>query len=138
MSYKKIVYGLPAFITAGVIFYFSSLEKVELPLDQISFNDLLFHSMAYFFFGITLLIAAYAWHMDFNYPMRTYVILSAIGILYGLSDEIHQYFVPYRSCTMSDLFADSVGVILSMVVVKIWFDRKRVFIKLPGPRHLDT
>jgi VanZ family protein len=138
MNVNKIAYGLPAFITAGIIFYASSLENIELPLDQISFNDLLFHALAYFFFGITLLFAAYPWHTDFIYPRKTYLILAAIGVLYGLSDEIHQNFVPNRFFAMSDLFADSVGVILSMVAAKIWIDRKRYLVRLPGSRHLDT
>ena len=62
--YKKVGYGLPALIMAGAIFYVSSLEKIELPLNLISFNDLLFHAAAYFFFGITLMIAAYPWNIS--------------------------------------------------------------------------
>jgi VanZ family protein len=123
---KKVAYGLPAFFTAGVLFYFSSLEKIELPLNLIYFNDLLFHGAAYFFFGITLMVAAYPWNMNLDYPLRTYFILFVIGILYGLSDEIHQYFVPNRTCTVTDFLADSTGVILALVAGKIWIKRRTV------------
>ena len=122
----KIAYGLPALITAGTIFYVSSLERIELPLSQISFNDLIFHSFAYFLFGLTLVVAAYPWHTSFDYPLRTYSILIGIGILYGLSDEIHQYFVPNRSCTISDFLADSIGVIISIIAAKIWIKKRDV------------
>jgi len=33
-----------------------------------------------------------------------------IGFLYAVSDEIHQYFVPGRSCEITDVCIDSAGV----------------------------
>ena len=109
---------------AAVIFYVSSLEKIELPLEVISFNDLLFHAAAYFLFGLTLMLAAYPWNASLDYPLRVYIILGLIGILYGLSDEIHQSFVPNRTCTISDFLADSFGVILALFVTSLWAKRR--------------
>lgn len=109
---------------AAVIFYVSSLEKIELPLEMISFNDLLFHGAAYFFFGLTLMLAAYPWNASLDYPLRAYIILGIIGVLYGLSDEIHQSFVPNRTCTISDFLADSFGVILALLATSWWAKRR--------------
>ncbi|MFW6147088.1 MAG: VanZ family protein [Thermodesulfobacteriota bacterium] len=120
MMLKKTAYALPAFITAGIIFYFSSLENIALPLEAVSFNDLLFHAAAYFFFGLTLILAAYPWNASLNYPLRVYLILGTIGTLYGLSDEIHQFFVLNRTCSISDLFADSFGVIVALLGFRWW------------------
>jgi VanZ family protein len=125
--YRKVAWGLPAFIMAGLIFYVSSLEKIELPLDLIFFNDLLFHGAAYFFFGITLMVAAYPWNTYLEYPLRTYGILAVIGILYGLSDEIHQSFVPNRTCTVSDFLADSTGVILALAGTRMWIKKTKIY-----------
>jgi VanZ family protein len=125
MFIKKTAYGLPALITAGAFFYVSSLEKIDLPLDVISFNDLLFHGVAYSFFGITLMIAAYPWHTYLDYPLQTYYLLALIGMLYGLSDEIHQSFVPNRTCTLGDFLADSAGVILALAAAKMWIKKRR-------------
>jgi len=122
--FQKTAYGLPALIMAGAIFYVSSIEKIELPLDIVFFSDLFFHAAAYFFFGITLLCAAYPWNTSLDYSLRTYMILGVIGILYGLSDEIHQSFVPNRACALSDFFADSVGVILALAALRIWIKKK--------------
>lgn len=122
---RKAGYGLPALLTAAAIFYVSSLEKIELPLSIISFNDLLFHAAAYFFFGLTLMIAAYPWNASIDYPLRTYFILSVVGILYGLSDEIHQSFVPNRTCAISDFLADSFGIILVLTAAKMWVKKRK-------------
>lgn len=121
---KKAAYALPAFVSAGIIFYVSSLENVALPLEGLSFNDLLFHAAAYFLFGLSLMLAAYPWNTSLNYPLRGYLILGTIGALYGLSDEIHQSLVPNRTCTISDFIADSFGVILALVIVRWWIKRR--------------
>lgn len=43
----------------------------------------------------------------------------AIGALYALTDEVHQYFVPGRSCQLSDVLIDSVGVFLGVCLFSI-------------------
>ena len=37
-------------------------------------------------------------------------------ILYAASDEIHQYFVPGRSCELRDFFIDSSGALVGIVI----------------------
>lgn len=123
----KAGYSLPAIITAGAIFYVSSLENIELPLGSISFNDLLFHCAGYFAFGMTLNIGAHPWQASRDYPIHASLILIALGMLYALSDEIHQAFVPNRTCALSDFFADSVGVILAVWARNVL--RMRLFLR---------
>jgi VanZ family protein len=43
----------------------------------------------------------------------------AIGILYGMSDEFHQSFVPGRSDNIPDLAADAIGVTLAQTFIFI-------------------
>jgi len=35
-------------------------------------------------------------------------------MVYALSDEIHQAFVPNRDCSLADFAADSLGVAMAM------------------------
>lgn len=43
------------------------------------------------------------------------VILSVLlSSLYGISDEIHQYFVPYRDADLMDILADTLGVVMGV------------------------
>ena len=44
-----------------------------------------------------------------------------IGALYAVSDEIHQYFVPGRSCQISDMLLDSAGVITGILFILAGF-----------------
>lgn len=122
---RKLLFGLPAFLMAAGIFYASSLEDIHLPLDVISFNDLLFHFATYLLFGLTLLVAAYPWNATLHYPFRTYTLLMVIGVLYGLSDEIHQAFVPHRTFALTDLAADSLGVLFAHITAKAWIANRR-------------
>jgi VanZ family protein len=39
--------------------------------------------------------------------------------LYGMSDEVHQYFVPQRNADIMDFFADVMGSICGVYGIKI-------------------
>ncbi|PKN65227.1 MAG: teicoplanin resistance protein VanZ [Deltaproteobacteria bacterium HGW-Deltaproteobacteria-15] len=108
--WTRIAYALPALAVAGTIFYLSSLEKIDLPLGDVEYSDLLLHWAAYFVFGMTLLFAARPSERLREEPVWTYAVILAIGMAYGLSDEIHQFFVPNRSTSLADFFADTLGV----------------------------
>ena len=54
-----------------------------------------------------------------------------VGTLYAASDELHQMFVPGRSCQVTDIMIDSSGVFLGVLVgqliwvYRIWARRKK-------------
>ena len=52
-------------------------------------------------------------------PKLTVPVSFLAGALYAVSDEIHQYFVPGRSCQLSDMLLDSSGVICGIVFLLI-------------------
>ena len=45
-----------------------------------------------------------------------------IGILYATTDEIHQKFVPGRSCQITDVMIDSSGVLLGILLLLTLFE----------------
>lgn len=51
----------------------------------------------------------------FRYPARSGMSL-AICILYAAADEIHQYFVPGRSCQFGDVLIDGGGAFLGILL----------------------
>jgi VanZ family protein len=108
---KKIISLLwlwtPVFIWMGMIFYSSSLIMEESKIDVPNI-DKLFHFIEYFILG-------YLWTRALTYtssnPNYLYIFIAAVIIstLYGVSDEVHQLFVPTRSCDAIDLLSDLAG-----------------------------
>lgn len=55
-----------------------------------------------------------------TYPIKVkekILISLLVGILYAISDEIHQKFVPGRSCQITDVMIDSLGVTLGIFLL---------------------
>lgn len=51
-----------------------------------------------------------------NSQKRKIAFSFLLGLLYAITDEIHQYFVPGRSCRIFDVFVDSCGVITGILL----------------------
>ena len=47
-----------------------------------------------------------------------------IGVLYAVTDEVHQYFVPGRSCELRDALIDACGVAAGVAIV--WWRGRKV------------
>ena len=134
---KKYIYVIVAITYAGFIFYLSSLTSPPNPINPAFFVRL--HRML-MDLGIEFL--AYPFYFAFRYPdkfahMLLYmgfgfalnpavrntlgrnpeVVSLALGTIYGASDEFHQSFVPYRTPSVGDLFADFVGLLLSQILI---------------------
>ena len=62
-----------------------------------------------------------------------FVVPIGFATLYGLTDEIHQIFVPYRTFDLLDLLADALGasIATSFLAVFVWPDRA------PAPQGSD-
>jgi VanZ family protein len=106
-------YWLPLIAYCLLIFIQSSMaEPVKLPsIPQI---DKLLHGGGYSFLGV-LFYRAYRsrWPSASGWTMANASLLS--GSIYGMTDEIHQYFVPGRSADPWDWLADTVGVMLGVL-----------------------
>ena len=42
-----------------------------------------------------------------------------LGVIYAITDEVHQYFVPGRSCEFKDVCIDGSGVLFGIVLVRV-------------------
>ena len=104
----------------AVLFYLSHQPTLETPA-LFPGQDKLFHALAYGVLGF-LLLGSWAPATDgFNAMQIRSSIL--IGSLYGLSDEFHQYFIPGRSSDMWDWVADTLGVVIAVLLLA-WLSRK--------------
>ena len=93
----------PALAWAGVLFYLSSRQIHDAP--GLVVPDEVAHLALYAVLGTTL-----AWARVRAATPPAHWILLACGLLYALSDEFHQSFVPTRTPAVGDLLADAVGL----------------------------
>ncbi len=77
------------------------------------------HFTEYALLGLALKLHVSVWkaHKPCKAPR---MLPSLIGILYAVSDEIHQLYVPGRSGELRDVLLDSLGVVLGMLLVSMW------------------
>ncbi|MDD5616173.1 MAG: VanZ family protein [Candidatus Methanoperedens sp.] len=102
----------------------SNFQFILYPLYLYSmYPDKVLHAILYAGFGLLL----YPVLKNSPYPiMSKHALLFAIiiGTLYGASDEFHQSFVPGRSASIDDLYADSIGLTIAQTIIfikgKLW------------------
>ena len=73
-------------------------------------SDLFLHQIEYFVFALQYFL--------FWGNKRNYGFLIVFMLFFAFSDELHQYFVPGRDSSFSDLIADYVGISLAFLLVK--------------------
>lgn len=66
--------------------------------------------------------------------LKTSLAVAIISAAYGVTDEIHQSFIPYRSATLIDVLKDWIGVIAAWGHVRYhyFYRKKSVLNKLSG------
>jgi VanZ family protein len=117
-------YWLPL-IAYCVAIYIQSEHPGPERLPTFTFSDKVLHFAAYGLLGI-LFFRAYA-----TLPLkdnRNMLILLSIGsaTLYGISDEIHQYFVHFRQADILDALADATGSICGVMIFHYWQVKKKL------------
>lgn len=95
-------------VYASAIFALSSLSNPCVPTWGIPHIDKLYHLIEYAVLAFVLL---HALRLTFRTHPMTPLLLSGIAltVCYGISDELHQAFVPGRVMSVFDLSADAVG-----------------------------
>jgi VanZ family protein len=107
---------LPVAVYMLGIFIGSSLSNPPMPSDV---PDVSLHEAAYF--GLTVLvIRALARARWSGVTWGALVGAVVIAVLYGVTDEFHQSFVPNRHAELRDLAADAIGASAAAVVVGAW------------------
>ncbi len=115
-------YWLPIIVYCTAIFIQSSFPTSQQIPDWRNLDKVL-HVAAYAIMGALFFRALATGHFSTN--LKAAVILSILfSGLYGLSDEVHQSFVPGRSAEAADAAADFMGGIFGASYG--WFRFKRI------------
>ena len=89
-------------VVALLAIFFLATTRLKIPVAG-DMDDKVNHVIA--FFVLALLV-------DFSFPAWTFRTKVLVLIAYGLSIEITQAYLPYRSCSLFDLGADAGGLAL--------------------------
>jgi polysaccharide biosynthesis protein VpsQ len=76
-----------------------------------------------FEFGILYLLIVLAFMSFGELTKREEFIAAIISFLYGIGDEIHQHFVPFRSASIEDLIKNTIGILI------FWWMIRRLYVE---------
>ncbi|MCS7054372.1 MAG: VanZ family protein [Ignavibacterium sp.] len=108
---------LPLLIHWITIIILTSLPSDSLPSSGL--DDKIEHIIAYFVLSFFIYFNFY--YQDRHLILRKYSFLFTIlfASLYGAVDELHQLFIPGRSCDFLDWVADFIGVIIGSLSARL-------------------
>ncbi len=91
----------------GLIFFLSSLHGFRL-LELPKNSDKFIHAVAYMPLGFLFYMSL----IKSGFRRYGFALAMLLTVLYGVTDEFHQAFVPGRYATIGDVMADSIGALL--------------------------
>lgn len=113
---SKILLQLPAIVYMAFIFSMSSLPRsgigVELPTAY-------FHILEYFTLSFLSLIALNK-GLGSNIKKTKMLIAFFACLVYALFDEFHQYFVPGRHASITDILCDVIGISMGLAIFRLY------------------
>jgi len=113
-SIKFFRYWFPLITYCILIFLQSSFPSIE-SIPELPYTDKLIHFFVYAVLG-ALFLRAYK-TLQIRNNLKLLLILSVLSSsLYGISDELHQYFVSSRSAEWMDILADILGSVFGVFI----------------------
>lgn len=119
---RMIIRWTPSIICMGFIFFLSHQPGDELnrymPLFQKWFPNMESfnggHFVAYF-----VLCICYYWAIPNQWNLMGKFTAVLLSVLYGLTDEFHQQFIPGRTPDWLDIRNDLIGAVLAMLLISL-------------------
>ena len=120
-----VFYWLPVILYCLLIFIQSSYPATD-SLPSFPHMDKLAHAGAYALLGFLFFRAFQTTRIRKGAVLL--VIFSVLSSsIFGISDEIHQYFVPSRTADILDMAANTAGSVIGAVAAWMVWRRKPVF-----------
>ncbi|MFW0862536.1 MAG: VanZ family protein [Candidatus Komeilibacteria bacterium] len=138
IAWHNFKYGIFAAAWMSLIWLLSNRSVLNVGLSGLW--DILFKKSAHIFVYavlglllVKLLLGYKKWSKEDNQFVFAGLLLLAffLGILYAISDEIHQSFIPGRNASVVDIGIDTVGLFFGVVWgLKLSTDKLRTSIKI--------
>ncbi len=112
-------YYIPSYLYAGLIFALSSYS-LRVPASLFTFSDKWIHFIEYAIFG--LLLARSYINANTGFLKKHFIALAFFtGLACGFFDEYYQNFVPLRGFEVLDLLADTLGILIGVILYNLKF-----------------
>jgi VanZ family protein len=100
----------------ALIFILSSLSQPPQPDINVPFLDKWEHLVEYAILGFLVGNSLLKRFESKSNKIISIILCAFIPAIYGLSDEIHQLFVPGRKFDLMDLLADAIGALIGVSI----------------------
>ncbi|MBO8131786.1 MAG: VanZ family protein [Candidatus Marinimicrobia bacterium] len=108
---------IPIIVYTIIIFVLSSMESGG------AFNvlgvDKILHLIEFGLYAVLMNIAIISSSNKYLIMNNCYYTV-LLSMVYAASDEIHQFFVPTRDCSIYDFMADVIGILIFLGIFKIF------------------
>jgi VanZ family protein len=105
---SKYYRWIPALVMMAGIFVLSSIQGPA--IDAVGLGKESYHINGHF---VLFLILCLFYYKALKNPYLSFVLT----VLYGIIDEYHQKFTPYRSSSLFDIFIDTMGAGISFIIL---------------------
>jgi len=132
---KQLKLWLPPIGYALLIFALSSIKSASFPTVGFKLADKFIHLGEYglFAFILTRFLVQLGWK-------NPYIWAVLIASFYGITDEIHQFYVPGRTMEVYDWMADTLGGLAGSQLYRMWAKKFSARPKAgsPGGQNLEN
>ncbi len=119
LNYKLLFRRIFLIVVLVLIAYLSHQPSLKPPMEWFKHQDKVFHLLEYGGFGLALVL-----NKDLFRKKNPTKLIILYGLIWAVSDEIHQYFIPGRFCSWQDLIADSLGLCFSVWLFSKFLNKK--------------
>lgn len=125
MNLKKFIwYWVPPLLLMATIFFLSSQQRIAVS-DTYTTNFIFFKSLHVIEYAVLYFLLFRAYYNTLSRKNMKQIYLAAVltAIAYGISDELHQTFVPTRNGSVRDVFIDTIGILLCFQYTKMYLSK---------------
>ena len=116
MVKKVLRYWLPPVIWGALIFSVSSTTVPQ--VSEVYWQDFVAHKTAHVIeYGILGILVYRALLQEKINKKQAVIFAIGVAFLYGLTDELHQSFTPFRTSRLRDVIIDTIGATFSLWII---------------------
>ncbi len=126
MKSIKWIQALPFIIYTIAIFYVSNQPQAPFDVNIFWSFDKVLHLFAYFIYYICCIFFINALSKKYT-KLKPEKYSLIISMVFAISDEFHQYFIPGRSAEIGDILADFTGIFLAFLLCRFFILKLPLF-----------